>query len=145
MEFIFFIVIWYFLLQSVINSSAVLVTFRCDTVVRFSLSDIARLYLMHPTFHSWARLWIWAWVSNLSRVLLSVLQSFKTLSVGSSSADGPNPNIAPFYVLKLLTNFGKTIALSFSISEEKALMDSSRNWRRHLSGFDFSKIFFVTK
>ena len=78
-------------------------------------------------------------------MLLSVLQSFKTLSVGSSSADGPNPNIAPFYVLKLLTNFGKTIALSFSISEEKALMDSSRNWRRHLSGFDFSKIFFVTK
>ena len=72
-------------------------------------------------------------------MLLSVLQSFKTLPVGSSSADGPNPNIAPFCVLKLLADFGKAIAISFSMSEETALMDSSRNWRRYSSGFDFRK------
>ena len=71
-------------------------------------------------------------------MLLSVLQSFKTLPIGSGSADGPNLNIAPFYVSKPLANFGKAIAISFSIYEEKALMDSSRNWRRHSSGFDFS-------
>ena len=71
-------------------------------------------------------------------MLLSILQSFKTLSVGSSSADGPNPNIAPFCVSKPLADFGKAIAIRFSISEEKALIDSSRNWRRHSSGFDFS-------
>ena len=54
--------------------------------------------------------------------------------IRSRFTEGPNPNIAPFYVSNPIANFVRAIITNFSISGEKDLMDSSRNW----SDFDSS-------
>ena len=114
--------------------------FKWSSKFYSSLSDIPEPYFIHPTFLSLGKIMNATWESNLFNVWWSTPLILNSPPLGSSSDAGLNPKVASFYLSKPIVNFGKAVAISFSISAGNDLMHSARKSRRHRSGFVFSNM-----